>query len=60
MDYDFIAFTFGEYNSYDDFGIYRVIKDRHSDYLAPTINDKTAEIAGRDGAYLFSSQHKPK
>lgn len=60
MDYDFIAFTFGEYNSYDDFGIYRVIKDRHSEYLAPTINDKTAEIAGRDGAYLFSSQHKPK
>lgn len=60
MDYDFIAFSFNGQNSYDDYGIYRVIKDRYTEDLQPPVQDQTTSVAGSDGAYFFSAQHKQK
>lgn len=61
VDYDFIAFSFNGYHSYEDFGIYRTSNSsRYTESLAPTLTDKTAEVPGGDGTYYFSTKHKQK
>jgi hypothetical protein len=58
-DYDFIAFSFDGYHSYEDFGIYRTSDgSRYAENLAPTLADKTADVPGGDGMYFFSTKHK--
>lgn len=60
-DQDFIAFSFNGKHSYDDFGIIRTIdSDRYDENLAPTLEDKTAEVPGGDGQYYFGTLHKTK
>ena len=60
-DYDFIAFSFDGYHSYEDLHIVRVSDgNRYNDTLFPTLNDKTAETPNGDGTYLISSNHKSK
>lgn len=59
MDYDFIAFSFNGYHSFEDFGIYRISNGKDYDYkLNPILIDKTAEDADRDGTYYFGSCHR--
>jgi hypothetical protein len=61
VDYDFIAFSFNGYHSYEDFGIYRTSNsNRYTENLASTFTDKTAEIPGGDGMYYFSTKHRQK
>ena len=61
IDYDFIAFTFKNKHSYEDFGIIRTSDgDRYNFNLAPTMTDKTAEVPGGDGMYYFGTHHKQK
>lgn len=60
-DYDFTAFTFNGYHSYEDFGIYRTSDgDRYNSNLGPQMNDRTAEIVGSDGMMFFGTSHKSK
>jgi hypothetical protein len=62
MDYDYIAFSFRDKHSYEDFGIYRV-SDGNTGYnenLTGTLSDKTVDIPGLDGGYYFGTQHKTK
>ena len=60
-DYDYIAFSFNNKHSFEDFGIYRTSDgDRYTEELQPTISDKTAEVNGADGMYFFNSHHKQK
>lgn len=61
IDYDFLAFSFGEFHSWDNFNIYRVIDgDRYTTELNPQITDRTAETPGADGMMFFGSNHKSK
>ena len=58
-DYDFLGFSFAGKHSWDDFGLIRTSDgDRYNENLAPTMNDKTAEVPGGDGMYFFGSTHK--
>lgn len=58
---DFLAFSFNGKHSWDDFGIYRTSDgNRYNENLAPTLNDKTAEVPGGDGMYYFGTTHKQK
>ena len=60
-DYDFTAFTFNGYHSYEDFGLYRTSDgDRYNSELGPQTTDRTAEVTGGDGMYYFGSNHKQK
>ena len=61
-DYDYIAFSFNDLHSLEDFGIYRTSdsNEGYSDGLFPTLTDKTANIPGMDGEYFFGTQHKQK
>ena len=60
-DMDFLAFSFNGLHSWDDFRIIRTSDgNRYNDNLAPTIQDKTAEVPGGDGMYYFSTTHKQK
>ena len=60
-DYDFVAFSFNNKHSYEDFGIVRVSEgSRYNENLSPTLTDKTAEVPGGDGTYYFNTQHKQK
>lgn len=61
MDYDFIAFSFNNKHSYEDFGIYRVSDgNRYNTELNPQIADRTAEVMGSDGMIYFGSNYKQK
>lgn len=52
---DYIGFTIGDYHS-SDLGIVRVSSsDRYNQNLLPTISDKTLQIPGGDGTFLFGS-----
>ena len=52
---DYIGFTFGKFHS-SDFGIVRVSDgSRFNENLLPTIQDKTVQVPGGDGTYLFGS-----
>ena len=60
-DYDFIAFSFRNKHSVEDFGVYRVSDgNRYNEELSPTMVDKTAEAPGGDGMYYFGTTHKQK
>lgn len=60
-DFDFIGFTYNGKHSYNDFGVYRVIDgDRYTEDLVPQMNDKTAEVPGRDGQYFFGTDYKSR
>ena len=57
---EFLFFSFGEFNS-EEKNIYRVINgDRYNEYLAPQLQDKTAEVPSGDGQYFFGTDHKAK
>ena len=58
---DFIAFSFNGKHSYQDFGLIRTSDgDRYNENIAPTLEDKTAEVPGGDGMYYFGTTHKSK
>jgi predicted phage tail component-like protein len=60
-DFDFLAFSFNDKHSYDDFGIYRTSDgSRYNLELAPQLTDKTAEVPFSDGTYYFNTFHKQK
>lgn len=60
-DYDFLGFSFAGKHSWDDFGLIRTSDgDRYNENLAPTMNDKTAEVPGGDGIYYFGTTHKQR
>ena len=64
MNGDFLGFTFiinGTEHKSQDLGIIRVSDgDRYKDQLIPEIEDKTIEIPGLDGSYLYGSDFKPR
>jgi predicted phage tail component-like protein len=60
-DDDFLAFSFCGKNSRQDFKLWRTSEgNRYNNNLAPTMNDKTAEIQGSDGVHFFRTEHKQK
>lgn len=60
-DDDFLAFSFCGKNSRQDFNLWRTSEgSRYNNNLAPTMNDKTAEIQGSDGVHFFRTEHKQK
>ena len=59
-DEEFLFFSFGKFDSKNK-NIYRVTNgDRHDEYLAPQLQDKTAEVPGGDGQYFFGTYHGSK
>lgn len=61
MDYDYIAFSFNGYHSYEDFGIIRTSSgDRYDMKLAPVMKDNTLETPGSDGIHYLGTDHKQK
>lgn len=57
---DYIGFTFNGFHS-SELGIVRVSNgSRFDESLLPTIQDKTVQIPGRDGMYLFGSYYTQK
>lgn len=57
---DFIAFSFGDFDS-KDYGIYRTSNsDRYNIELAPQMTDIVVDIPGGDGQYYFGTYHKAK
>ena len=60
-DYDYIAFSFNGYHSYEDLKILRVSEsNRYNENIAPKINAKTEKASGTEGNYLFEITHKRK
>jgi hypothetical protein len=61
-DYDYIAFSFRDKHSVEDFGIYRTNNEQAGfrESLTPTLTDKSADQIGQDGQYFFGSQYKDK
>ncbi len=60
-DYDFIAFSFNGKHSFEDFGLIRTSDgSRYNINLAPTMQDKTAEVPGGNGMYYFGTTYKQK
>jgi predicted phage tail component-like protein len=60
-DYDYTAFSFNGKHSFEDFGLIRVSDgSRYAINLTPTLNDKTADVPGRDGMYFFGTNYKQK
>lgn len=58
-DYDYIAFSYNGYHSFEDLKIYRVSNgSRYEDSLAPNIENKTATVEGYNGEYLFDTFHR--
>lgn len=59
---DFIGFTYKRKHSVRDLGIYRTNDggDRYTDNLIPTLTDKTVDVPGGDGQYLFNSFYKSR
>lgn len=61
IDYDYIAFSFRDKHSLEDFGIYRTSDgNRYNEELLPSSQDTTAEVPNGDGAYYFNTRHKQK
>lgn len=59
QDMDFIGFTYNGQHSYRDLGIYRTSSgSRYNSNLTATMNDKTADVPGRDGQYYFGTTFK--
>ena len=57
---EFIAFSFGDFDS-KDWGIYRISNgNRYNIDLSPQMNDITADVPGGDGQYFFGTQYKTK
>lgn len=57
---DFTGFTFDGFHS-SDLNIVRVSGgDRYNDDLLPTFQDKTVQVGGRHGTYLFGSYYTKK
>ena len=57
---DYIGFTFGGVHS-SELGLMRVSNgSRYEQDLLPPLQDKTAQVAGRDGAIYFGSQYNTK
>lgn len=60
-DYDYLAFSFNGYHSYEDLKIVRTSNgNRYDNQLAPTMKDKTAEVPGADGVYYFGTNYTQK
>jgi hypothetical protein len=62
---EFLHFAFGGFNTknycQNQTTLFRVSDgDRYNMDLAPQLNDKTAQISGRDGQYFFNTEHKAK
>jgi predicted phage tail component-like protein len=58
---EFLSFSFNGKHSYADFGIIRTSEgDRFNESVAPTMNEKTAEVPGGDGMYYFGTTHKQR
>lgn len=58
---EFLSFSFNGKHSYADFGLIRTSEgDRYNENLAPTMNEKTAEVPGGDGMYYFGTTHKQR
>lgn len=52
---DYIGFTFGGVH-FSGLGLMRISDgSRYNTYLLPAINNKTVQVPGRDGSYLFGS-----
>lgn len=52
---DYIGFTFGGVH-FSGLGLMRISDgSRYSTYLLPAINNKTVQVPGKDGSYLFES-----
>lgn len=57
---DYIGFTFGDVHS-SELGLMRVSNgSRYEQDLLPPLQDKTAQVNGRDGAVYFNSQYNTK
>lgn len=57
---DYIGFTFGDVHS-SELGLVRVSNgSRYETDLLPPLQDKTVQVAGRDGAVYFNSQYNTK
>lgn len=57
---DYIGFTFGDVHS-SELGLMRVSNgSRYEQDLLPPLQDKTAQVNGRDGAVYFGSQYNTK
>lgn len=57
---DYIGFTFGDVHS-SELGLVRVSNgSRYEQDLLPPLQDKTAQVNGRDGAVYFGSQYNTK
>ena len=53
---DYIGFTFGGVH-FSGLGLMRISDgSRYNTYLLPAINNKTVQVPGRDGSYLFGSK----
>lgn len=57
---DFIGFTYNKKHSLRDLHIYRVNDggNRYTTNLIPTLTDKTIDVPGGDGQYLFNTYYK--
>lgn len=56
---DFIGFSFGKWHSIRDGHIYRTSDgSRYNQNLAPSFQDKTLDLPGRDGQMFFDTLHK--
>lgn len=59
MMQDFVGFTYNGYHSIRDLGIYRTSNsNRYDESLTATMQDKTADVPGRDGQYYFGTTFK--
>ncbi len=57
---DYIGFTFGDVHS-SELGLVRVSDgSRYNTDLLPPLDDKVAQVAGRDGEVLFGTTYKAK
>lgn len=60
-DYDYLAFSFNGYHSWEDLGIIRVSDgNRYNENITPEQKDKTSTVTGVDGIYFFGTKHKQK
>ena len=60
-DYDYIAFSFNGYHSFEDLRLIRTSdSNRYNENLGPEQAEKIATVQGVDGVYFFGTRHKKK
>lgn len=57
---DFTGFTFNDIHSSDLHIIRTSEGDRYNETLTPSFQDKTVQVGGRDGTYIFGSYYQKK